>query len=159
MYLNNINEYVNIQLNPKISKKQQDKWIIFNCEICGKEHEQLISHYNKSTHHCCSYECANILQREKVSVICYLCKKEFKMIPSEYNKRKNKNKLFCSLKCKQEYSHITYNCEFCNKEVIVTKTKYKESKHHYCHECAIAHKKKDDHHSSINNIIQNTLND
>lgn len=41
----------------KRSKKQDDKWIIFNCEQCCSEKEQLISKYNKSKHHFCSPKC------------------------------------------------------------------------------------------------------
>jgi hypothetical protein len=46
-----------------MSKKQQDKWIAFNCEVCGKEREELISHYNLHKHHYCSKECGVIGRR------------------------------------------------------------------------------------------------
>lgn len=43
--------------NQVLSKKQIDKWIVFKCENCGKEAEQLKSRYVKSKHHYCSREC------------------------------------------------------------------------------------------------------
>ncbi|AZV43735.1 restriction endonuclease [Peribacillus asahii] len=42
----------------KKNKKQADKWIIFNCDNCGTEKEQLISHYKNNKSHCCSVKCA-----------------------------------------------------------------------------------------------------
>jgi len=63
-----LNKIINISIKEKMSKKQLDKWIAFNCEWCGKEKEQLISHYNKSNTHCCSCKCACELKKSKNSI-------------------------------------------------------------------------------------------
>lgn len=52
-----LNEIINISEKNRRSMKQHDKWIIFNCEQCGEETEQLISRYNKAKHHFCSHKC------------------------------------------------------------------------------------------------------
>jgi hypothetical protein len=54
-----LNKVINIKTKEKMSHKQIDKWIIYNCEYCGSEKEELISHYKKSKHHFCSYKCAS----------------------------------------------------------------------------------------------------
>lgn len=143
MYIDNIGEHLNIDLKPKLSRKQEDKWITFKCEICGKEHEELISHYNKSKHHCCSYECANILQNTQMTLICPCCGKDFKMKICEYNRRVNKDKIFCSVNCRHKFNQVKFNCECCGKEILTTKAQYKKSKHHYCSsECFYTDQKK-----------------
>lgn len=55
--IKDINNITSLKLKTSISRKQQDKWIKYNCEICGKESEQLISHYVKNKRHYCSREC------------------------------------------------------------------------------------------------------
>lgn len=54
-----IQELMTIELKEKMSKKQKDKWIIFQCENCGKEKEQLFAHYKKSKNHFCSLSCSS----------------------------------------------------------------------------------------------------
>jgi hypothetical protein len=62
---NDLNLIIDIKDKDQIvSKKQLDKWISFNCDYCGKEKEQLISHYNKSATHCCSKNCMYELRRD-----------------------------------------------------------------------------------------------
>lgn len=66
-------KYINIQTKEKMSMKQPDKWITFNCDHCGKESEQLISRYSKHKKHYCSEECrmaeaAQFLHRERLNV-------------------------------------------------------------------------------------------
>lgn len=65
-------EYEKCNLNIKYltepkSRKQKDKWITFNCDYCGKEKEQLISHYNKNKTHCCSRSCSAKLNKQIMS--------------------------------------------------------------------------------------------
>lgn len=60
-----LNEIISIKDKEKHSKKQLDKWTKFNCEVCGKEKEQLTCYYIKTKSHCCSYECAYIAKRGK----------------------------------------------------------------------------------------------
>lgn len=39
------------------TKRHNDTYIIFNCEMCGELHSQKQSVYNRSHHHYCSKEC------------------------------------------------------------------------------------------------------
>jgi len=59
-----LNKIIDIKVKQKRSMKQIDKWIIYNCEFCGKEKEELICHYNSAKHHCCSYKCACELKKK-----------------------------------------------------------------------------------------------
>lgn len=58
-----INSTMEIKNKEKYSRKQVEKWITFKCETCGKEKEELISHYNKKKHHFCSYECHRLFRK------------------------------------------------------------------------------------------------
>ena len=49
--INDLHNVINISVKNKMSKKQEDKWTKFNCDVCGKESEQLTSHYKKSKNH------------------------------------------------------------------------------------------------------------
>jgi hypothetical protein len=53
-----LNNIIDIKTKIKMCKKQQEKWITFKCENCGKEREELISHYKKHKHHYCCRECS-----------------------------------------------------------------------------------------------------
>jgi len=57
-----IREITNTTVKEKMSHKQPDKWITFNCDYCGIETEQLKSHY-KGEHHYCGVECAGKARR------------------------------------------------------------------------------------------------
>jgi hypothetical protein len=57
--IKDLNKIINISVKEKRSKKQLDKWTVFNCEFCGIEKEELTCHYDKSIHHYCSYKCSN----------------------------------------------------------------------------------------------------
>ena len=139
MFLNNFYDYLDISLKPKLSRKQLDKWITFKCEVCGKEHEELLSHYKKSKNHFCSYECANKFHENGVELECIQCHKKFVLSISDYNRHKNKNEMFCSSECRKQYHNITFNCEYCGKQATVEKCQYKKTKHHYCSkQCAYA---------------------
>jgi hypothetical protein len=55
--ISEINKIVNIETKMKLSHKQEDKWTLFNCDNCGKQKEELISHYNKKKNHFCNQNC------------------------------------------------------------------------------------------------------
>jgi hypothetical protein len=57
--IDDINKVTDLSVKIKMSRKQEDKWIAFECEYCGKEREELISHYNKHKNHYCSRECSS----------------------------------------------------------------------------------------------------
>ena len=84
----------------KMSHKQLDKWITYNCEYCGEEKEQLISHYNTSENHYCSNECRFMATRKRFKVVCNNCHEEIEVIQDKYitNKR-----FFCDQNCQHEY--------------------------------------------------------
>lgn len=62
--IDDLKSLINI-VGEKKSKKQKDKWTTFKCDVCGKEKEQLTSHYIKSKSHCCSIKCASEYKRGK----------------------------------------------------------------------------------------------
>jgi len=59
-----LNKIVKIEVKEKMSKKQKDKWTIFNCEFCEIEKEELTTHYIKSEHHFCSQKCFQNFKKE-----------------------------------------------------------------------------------------------
>jgi len=54
-----LNDVIDIKTKEKLSKKDLDKWTIFECDYCGAEKEELTTHYNKSKKHFCSLKCFN----------------------------------------------------------------------------------------------------
>lgn len=76
--VNKLNKIVDLSVKEKLSRKQEDKWIIYNCEYCGKKCEELISHHNKNKTHCCSNECAGKLNslKHSMKVVCDNCGKD-----------------------------------------------------------------------------------
>jgi len=59
-----IRDITDTTVKEKMCRKQLDKWITFNCEHCGIETEQLISHH-KGKHHYCSKGCFSKASRNK----------------------------------------------------------------------------------------------
>lgn len=59
---------------------------------------------------------------------CLICKK---IIPFSISKRKRK---FCSQKCfiESRKHRINTKCDFCQKQIIITISDYRQSKHHFC---------------------------
>lgn len=55
--IEDLNKIIDIKIKQKTSKKQIHKWIIYSCDFCGKEKEELISHYNQKERHFCNQEC------------------------------------------------------------------------------------------------------
>lgn len=80
------------------SKRDETKWIKYKCEYCGKDCEELISHYNKKRTHCCSRECSASINKKQVDVICACCGNEYSVKKSIYDKNKSK-KFYCSKNC------------------------------------------------------------
>lgn len=91
-----LNEIIDISLKERISKKDNSKHIIYKCEICGKECEELISHYNKKLHHYCGLNCK--YNSGRIKVICSKCGSEFYVKKYYYNLLKNKT--FTCSNCK-----------------------------------------------------------
>ncbi|STO12878.1 Uncharacterised protein [[Flavobacterium] thermophilum] len=103
----------------KKSLKQEDKWIKFNCDCCGKETEQLKSRYNKAKHHFCSQKCKKIFQQKGnnktlgVEVKCDYCGKPKIVTNYQYNdylagKKKN---FFCNYECFNKWKKVNFKGE------------------------------------------------
>jgi len=134
-----------------LSRKQLDKWIKYNCEICGEETEQLASHYNKSKHHYCSQKCKKYVGQENYD--CDNCGKHMNIPKYRLNDiRSGKRKsLCCSKKCSQEYKSNNFSkdnsplytsvektCLCCDEKYYVKNHRKNESK--YCsYECHHKH--------------------
>ena len=62
-YMEMVNEdlqnYIHLDVKKERSKRDESKWIKFDCEFCGKPHQQLISKYIKNKTHCCSISCSS----------------------------------------------------------------------------------------------------
>lgn len=149
---------IHIEIKDKVSKRQKDKWITFNCEFCGEPKDQLIITYNKSNHHYCSIECHNFSQRknwdkerDESELIhnCANCNEQIKVDNYVHQKLlcgEQKN-VFCSQRCKHEwdsknnvginnplYTSIEKECGYCKEKYIVPNNRKDKSK--YCsHEC------------------------
>jgi len=95
-----IREITDTTVKEKMSHKQLDKWITFNCESCGIETEQLIGKYSINEHHYCSNECQGKANRKRFKVECNNCNKEIEVIQDKYitNKR-----FFCDQNCQHKY--------------------------------------------------------
>lgn len=99
------------------------------CEYCNKEFTT-----KDKRQKCCNRECSVKLRSKnsnsKVKVKCINCGKEIERFPSQVL-----NDVFCSKECYKEYvtkTSITYKCEICGKEKMMSKSNYNKSKHHYC---------------------------
>jgi len=100
----NLNKIINIKLKEKISKKQKDKWITFNCENCGKSTEQLISRYNKNNHHFCGCDCMHeYKKKQRIKNNCCYCGEELLLKPFQVKKFK---KHFCNNECKINFNKV-----------------------------------------------------
>ena len=93
-----LNNMVDYKIKDNISRKDPKKWIKFKCENCGKEREELISHYKKYKHHYCSIKCSS--GRNSVEVKCNNCGKTFRIGKQIYENSKTK-KFICSKQCKK----------------------------------------------------------
>jgi len=94
-------KYIDLSSGVK-TKKQDSKWITFNCETCGCEKEQLKSKYGKSKNHFCSQECKKNVGRAKHN--CTHCGEEMWVEKYRFNEfKKGKLKSLC---CSKECSHL-----------------------------------------------------
>ncbi|WP_425203598.1 hypothetical protein [Priestia megaterium] len=93
----------------RVSRKDPDKHITFNCEVCGKEKTQPKKVYEKAKNHYCSVKCSNNKSPRK-TVSCSFCKKD--IIVKNYVYRniisgKQKN-CFCNNECKNEFQRLKH---------------------------------------------------
>jgi len=95
-----LHKVIDISTKEKMSHKQPDKWISFNCDYCGTETEQLKSHYKGAEHHYCSAKCMGMANRNRAIVSCNNCNKEIEVTLHKYNTNK---RFFCDQNCQHEY--------------------------------------------------------
>ncbi len=91
---------INTSVKEKMSRKQIDKWTTYNCELCGKEKEQLTSHYIKQEHHYCSSKCSSESRKNRHVVHCNNCNNEIQVTKYKYDKNE---RYFCNQNCQHEY--------------------------------------------------------
>jgi len=125
---NDISPLIDLSVKEKISRKQLDKWITFNCDQCGKEKEVRLIHYSRCKNHFCSQECKAQFENTSVKVNCFNCNKEYEVEVSKYNKNE---KFFCCKQCEIDYKKpemFKVNCDYCNKLIEVKKIQA----HNFC---------------------------
>ena len=83
--------------------KSRETRITFNCDFCGKESSDKVSHYNKKKNHFCSTKCMHDFQ--------------------SVNWKGENSPLYKKVKCK---------CDNCNKEIVVSNYSYTKNKHNFC---------------------------
>ncbi len=98
---------VDNEIREKRTTYRKNKHITFNCENCGKQKEQLLSHYNKCKNHFCSQDCA--IKFKQVTYNCDECGKNFIIPKSKFkNYQEGRVKSICCSKgCKNK--HISNN--------------------------------------------------
>jgi hypothetical protein len=83
--------------------KQEDKWIAYNCDTCGKETSSLIINYNKHKNHFCCKKCYdNFQNKELINYSCDYCGKQNKRKQANYKKSINH---FCNHSCAISYKN------------------------------------------------------
>lgn len=135
-----IAKITDMSVKEKMCKKQLDKWTQFKCENCGKDCEELTSHYKKKNHHFCSIECCNNFNITKVTVQCNSCGNNIEVINSKFKKQRY---FFCNKDCQHDFQKkigfkrdgITvtiFECEQCGAKTSQNTSDYSKSKHHFC---------------------------
>ena len=62
--INGLNSIIDIKdSKDKLSRKDESKWITFECETCNNKKKTLLSRYYVNKHHFCSYECSKISRK------------------------------------------------------------------------------------------------
>lgn len=113
----------------------KNKRVYFNCEICGKEHNQIQSEYNRNKHHYCSIECRQLAKGYSVEVQCEHCGKTFKKGKYDYE---HSTHHFCSRECKDKHQEkeIEFTCDYCGKTSTMIPYRFDRSERHFCsNEC------------------------
>ena len=107
----------------KCNKERNEKYMIYNCDGCGKEmrikkslYQDLLDGKRKSI--TCSYECMGKLKRTGYDIICDNCGKIFYRRKYHIDRQSNNQQHnFCCVECEMEYKHKeTYEirkCEIC----------------------------------------------
>jgi len=137
--IENLNTIIDVSVKEKMSKKQQDRWITFNCEQCDGEREELISHFLKMEHHYCGVECFHLAQKKRYQVECDNCGETVEVLKGKYDTNKH---FFCDQECQHEYQkrvgfkrnggYVEFVCEQCEKLSKKKTGDYNKSKHHFC---------------------------
>lgn len=126
-----IRNIINLDIVKLRCKKDEGKYTKFKCDFCGKDCEELTSHFRKNNSHCCSRECSGKLQtlKNRKTVSCCECGKIFSIKNSAYKRNKNK-KFYCSRECQIKNSKLNEDirCENCGKSIYMTKIRYSKSK-------------------------------
>lgn len=106
----------------KCNKERNEKYMVYNCDCCGKEmrikktlYQELLD--GEREYITCSYECMGQMKHTGYDIKCDNCGKLFYRRKFHIEKQE---KHFCSSECEKEYKHkMTYEirkCEICGKE-------------------------------------------
>lgn len=103
-----LDNFVNLKVTNGryIRKRDESKWMKYNCDQCGEECESLISRYNQTKNHFCCKECYDKFQNKHEIRICDNCGKEISVLP---NRVKNNKHIYCSKNCEFEFKRKNKN--------------------------------------------------
>lgn len=115
-----------------IKYKKYNESVTYRCEICSKLVTVKKSHYKKSNHHYCSYECSR-----KGFSINYSGENSFKngIKLDELTKKKiSITKISSNLKGNRSPNYLSkiINCDTCGKEMELPPYRLKSTTHNYC---------------------------
>lgn len=149
---NDIASIVNLEVRKKVTRYDETKHVIFNCEYCNEEKTQLIIVYMKAKNHFCSVKCKNLSQQVgndtgnlKHEYDCDNCGKpmEVKNYIIQDLKNGKRKSITCSRECQHEfqsknnkgkdnplYSRIMRECEYCGSEYEIPQNQKERS--HFC---------------------------
>lgn len=111
----------------KCNKERNEKYMMYNCDICGKEmrikkdiYQNLLDGKRKSI--TCSLKCSNLTKRTGHDVECDYCGKIFYRRQYHIDRQEHK---FCTQECQIKYLHKERfeirKCEICQKEFECSK--------------------------------------
>lgn len=122
-------------------KKGSKTGYTIQCENCGKEIYQTKTQYNRAKYHFCSNKCQKEFQHKQSfeDRECEICGKLFHVSKKSLQR-------FCCDECQIEWqktntgiNNVNFkgkilNCQWCNKEIVVGKSKLDRYKNHFCSE-------------------------
>ena len=137
-----LNYFINLKvINGKyIKQRDENNWIKYNCDHCGKECESLKSLYNQKKNHFCSVQCYNLFQNKQTIIKCDNCNSEVAVKPNRLKRNKH---IFCSKECEMHFKrnnktinknikNVNAICDYCGNAYQVKESQYLKSKNHFC---------------------------
>jgi len=107
--------------------KSRKKSQILPCKVCGVLKEQPLVLIKNNDNLFCSRKCYDDYQKKnRINLTCKICGNSFFRVSSQFTS----NDYFCSPECRAvgSITSIKLNCTECNKEIVKTKSIFKNSK-------------------------------